>query len=110
MTDKRAAFEQEVSKREVQIEDAESELANLRTQAEKFPSELQQAVIQPEKVLSKKLQQQFNYEKALAAEKVSGEQKLKDQTILSLREKIKEQESLIKQLSEKTARDRKSVV
>ena len=87
-----SAFEQEISKREAQIEDAEAELASLRTQAAKFPSELQQAIAQAEKALSEKLQQQFNYEKELATEKVNGEQKLKDQTILSLREKIKEQE------------------
>ncbi|MFA5816696.1 MAG: hypothetical protein WC865_13870, partial [Bacteroidales bacterium] len=41
-------------------------------------------------------------QKREAPQKAESEQKLKDQTIVSLRDKIKEQDLLIRQLTEKT--------
>ena len=109
LSEKRLRFEQEIKEREVRISAAETELTELRLRTEKFPDELTAAVDKAEKALMQKLQQEYSFEKELAAEKIGGEQKLKEQTILSLKERIKEQEALINRLSEKAASAENSV-
>ena len=103
LEEKKSAFEKEFAERETRIQSAEAELADLRQRSEKFPAQLEQAVKLSEKVLKEKLDLEFSHLSAMALQKSESEQKLKDQTIASLRDKIKEQELLIRQLTEKTA-------
>ena len=100
---KKSAFEKEFAERETLIKSAENELAELRKQAQHFPDQLDKAVQQAEKLLKEKLDLEFSHQSELSSQKSESEQKLKDQTIASLRDKIKEQELLIRQLSEKTS-------
>jgi hypothetical protein len=103
LEEKKIRFEKEIAERESLVQSAEAELADLRQQAGKFPVQLEQAIKQAEKAMKDKLDLEYKHESELAAQKSESEQKLKDQTIASLREKIKEQDVLIKQLSEKTS-------
>jgi hypothetical protein len=80
----------------------ETELNDLRQRAAQFPAQLDQAIKQAEKALKERLDMIFSHQSELAAQKSDSDQKLKDQMIVSLREKIKEQDLLIRQLTEKT--------
>jgi len=102
LADKKTNFEKEFAEREVRIQTAETELADLRQKATQFPGQLEQAIKQAEKALKEKLDLEFSHQAELATQKAESEQKLKDQTIVSLRDKIKEQDLLIRQLTEKT--------
>jgi hypothetical protein len=103
LADKKVAFEKDFAEREAIIKSAENELADLRKQAAQFQSELEKAVQQAEKSLKEKLDLEFSHQSELSVQKAESEQKLKDQTIISLRDKIKEQDLLIRQLTEKTS-------
>ncbi len=103
LVDKKSAFEKEFAERETLIKSAENELADLRKQAAQFQSQLDKAVQQAEKSLKEKLDLEFSHQSELSVQKAESEQKLKDQTIISLRDKIKEQDLLIRQLTEKTS-------
>ncbi len=56
-----------------------------------------------------KLQQQFEFESQLTENKTSGQFKLNEQTIETLKDKIKDQEALIKQLTQKVDVSEESV-
>ena len=102
LTDKQLDFNQEMAKRETDIANAEAELNELRKNNQEFPKQLEQAVTDKEKEVSARLKVQFEFESKLLANKNEGELKLKEQTIISLQEKITEMQAQIKELTEKT--------
>jgi len=102
LLEKKSSFEKEIAERETRVQAAEAELGGLRQQAEKFPGQLDQAIKQAEKLLKDKMDLEFKHQSELSAQKADADQKLKDQMIVSLRDKIKEQDLLIRQMSEKT--------
>ena len=102
LIEKKASFEKEIAVREARIESAEVELADLRQRAAQFTGQLDQAVKQAEKLLKEKMEMEFKHQSEMAGQKAESEQKLKDQMIVSLRDKIKEQDLLIRHLTEKT--------
>jgi hypothetical protein len=102
LLEKKSSFEKEIAEREARVQAAEAELGGLRQQAEKFPGQLDQAIKQAEKLLKDKMDLEFKHQSELSAQKADADQKLKDQMIVSLRDKIKEQDLLIRQMSEKT--------
>lgn len=102
LLEKKSSFEKEIAEREARVQAAEAELAGLRQQAEKFPGQLDQAIKQAEKILKDKMDLEFKHQSELSNQKADADQKLKDQMIVSLRDKIKEQDLLIRQMSEKT--------
>ena len=101
LKDKKMAFEKDIAEREQKVEEAESELKELRTKALNSPKELEKAVKDAETVLEEKLAMQYNFEKELTTKQTAGELALKEQTIASLKEKIKEQEQFVRDLSKK---------
>ncbi len=109
LTDKKAAFEKEFAERETKIREAEAELKELRTRSAAFPSELKNAVDSAIADTTEKLETQFRFEKELRERETSGELKLKDQTIETLKNKIKDMEASLKELSQKAVTAEASV-
>ena len=68
---------------------------------ELFPEKLEAAVKQAEAGVKEELEREFNYKTELTSQEYAGEKKLNLQTISSLKEKIKEQEEIIYQLTQK---------
>ncbi len=101
--EKRAVFEKEITERESKVAESEKELEELRKHAQQFPGEKETAVEEAKKELIEKLTREFEFEKQLNYKQVEGEIKLKDQTIETLKTKIREQDSYIKDLSGKTS-------
>lgn len=101
LLDKKILLEQEFSKREADILAKEQELQSLRLQAAEAPTKLQQAIQNTEKSVTERLQFKYDYESKLAQKEVEGERKLHQQMIGALEAKIKQQEQLIKELTEK---------
>jgi hypothetical protein len=106
---KKTTFEKEISDRELKIKESETELAELRKKSSEFPKLLESEISKAVKQAEEKLKQQFDFEKQLSGTKMTGETILKDQTIESLKEKIKDQEVMIKQLSQKVNVSEESV-
>ncbi len=101
LSDKKALFDIEIAQHQAKVQDTENELKQLREKAEIFPAEMDKAVKQAEKLLADKLQAQFKFEKELSAKQNEGEQKLFEQTIQTLQNKIKDLEAIIKELTAK---------
>lgn len=106
---KKVAFEKEISERETKVKESETELAELRKKDSGFPKFLETEISKAVKLAEDKIKQQFDFEKQLSGAKMSGETTLRDQTIESLKEKIKDQEVMIKQLTQKVNVSEESV-
>ncbi|MCK4345684.1 MAG: hypothetical protein KAX05_10405 [Bacteroidales bacterium] len=102
LLEKKAWFEKEMAEREAKLKEAETELLELRKKDEEFPVILEKEVKKAQQETEKILKQQYDFEKQLSDNKIIGEQKLKDQTIKTLEAKIKDQETLLRQLTIKT--------
>ncbi len=109
LQEKSEAFERKAKEFEASKAEIELELTELRKRAKNFPVELESAVKLAETNLEQRLQFQFKHERDLATQKTDSEQKLRDQTITTLKDKIKEQELLIKGLAEKATSAENSV-
>lgn len=109
LTEKKTAFEKEFQERKIKIEEAETELLELRKKNSAFPAEMEKAVNTAVKTETEKLQSAHQFEKELKEIEVVGELKLKDQTIDTLKTKIKEMEISIKDMSQKTTTAESSV-
>jgi hypothetical protein len=101
VTEKRKAFEKEIAEREQVVSAREAEFAELKKKAETFPVELQKAVTQAEKTVAEKLQTTYKFESQLKDKEFEGELKLREQTIITLQLRIKDLETLNKQLTQK---------
>lgn len=109
LKEKRDAFEKEFSTREENLNEKEQEFEELKAKAENFPAELEKTVKDKEKEISEKLNTQFKAEKDLINKEYQGELKLKEQTIQTLENKIKDQQDLINQLYQKVENADKNV-
>lgn len=101
---KLTAFEADMVKREDALKNAETELSELRKKNADFPTQLEKAVADKEKAVTEQLELQHDFELKFLKQQSEADIKLKEQTITSLYEKIKEQQDLIKEYSEKTNR------
>ena len=101
LVEKKVAFEKEFTEREAKVKEAENELNEFRTKATAFPAELEKAVSSAIKTTTEKLEMTFRFEKELKEKETAGELKLKDQIIETLRNKIKDMEASLKELSQK---------
>jgi hypothetical protein len=102
LVDKKALFEKEYAEREASLKAAEKELQELRATSVAFPAELEKAVAAAVKANTEKLLAEFKFATDLKAKETEGELKLKDQTIETLRAKIKDIEAFNKELTQKT--------
>ena len=101
LSDKQLSFDQEMAKREADVAHAETELNELRKNNEEFPKKLEKELTDKEKEITTRLTVQYEFESKLLAKQNEGELKLKDQTVISLQEKISEMHDRIKELTEK---------
>jgi hypothetical protein len=102
LAEKKIAFEKEFSAREAAVKAAEAELNDLRQRAAVFPKELDKSVGEAVKANTEKLEMEFRFSKELTAKQNEGEIKLRDQIIETLKSKIKDIETNLKELSQKT--------
>jgi hypothetical protein len=103
LAEKKVAFEREFSLRETAVKMAETELNDLRQKTSAFPKELEKAVETAVKATTDRLEMEYRFNKELTAKQNEGEIKLRDQIIETLRSKIKDIETSLKELSQKTA-------
>lgn len=101
---RKAAFEQDIANRESMLNKAETELTELRKNNAEFPDLIKQAVADKEAEITKLLKTQYDFEMKFLKQQTEAEIRLKEQTIVSLQEKIKEQQELVREYSEKTNR------
>ncbi len=103
LSDRKAAFEQEMAQREKAIKSAEEELNILRKENAGFPEKLENAVRAKEAETSKVLKMQYDFEMKLITKQQEGDIKLRDQQIGLLEEKIQEMQAQVKEYSQKAA-------
>jgi len=101
--------EKELGGRENAVREKEEAFGMLQEKVSDFDDELAKTVKITEKNLTERLTSQFGFEKELLLKDHEGAIKLKEQTIQTLENRIKEQESYIKQLTQKTELADKSV-
>jgi hypothetical protein len=101
LTEKKATMDKEFAEREAAISTREKEYSELRARVETFQKELERAVKDTEKVITERLTFTYKHEAELAAKEIEGERKLYQQKVSALEMKIKEQDDLIKQLTQK---------
>src|SRR5665648_522900 len=101
LAEKKTNFDKEIAQREAEVVAAENELKELRTKNASFPSETEKAVTVAVKNVTEKLQAEFRFEKELTAKQTEGELKLKEQTIETLKSKIKDMEASVKDIAMK---------
>lgn len=99
---KRAVFYKELSEREEVIKAQEEEFKTLKTRVDQFPNELENAIKEIEKTTREEVEHYYKHQIELTSKEVEGERKLTQQIITSLQAKIKEQESFIRQLTQKS--------
>lgn len=101
LLEKKADFEREYSEREAFLSANEKQFEELKTKVESFPKELEKAIKDTEKSVTDKLNFTHKHEAELTLKEIEGERKLYEQKVGALEAKIREQEDLIKQLTQK---------
>lgn len=104
LIDKKASFEQEISARESEIKNAESELVELRKTNAEFPEKLNNILKEKEEQITLSLRTKYEFDIKLIEKQNEAECRLKDQMISSLQEKIKELQIQVKEYAEKANR------
>jgi hypothetical protein len=102
LIDKKERFELDVTSRELNLKNAESELAELRKANAEFPGKLERALKDKEAEVTKLLQTKYGFDIQLKEKQYESDIRLKDQMISSLQEKIKEQQDQLKDYAEKS--------
>ena len=98
---RKAEIEKDLESRKTVIATQEKEFAELKAKVDSFPSEMEKLVKETEKTTKEKLELNYKHQTELASKDIEGERKLTKQMITSLENKIKEQEELLKQLTQK---------
>lgn len=101
LTEKKAALEKEFAEREASLSSREDEFEELKAKVESFPKELEKAIKDTEKTVAERLSFTYKHGAELASKEIEGERKLYQQKVAALEAKIKEQEDLVKQLTQK---------
>ena len=102
LVEKKQAVEKALEERENNVSTKEQEMESLGNQVAAFPATLEKEISAARKQLEEQLTTRYQFEKDLFAKEMQGENKLLQQTISSLQSKIKEQDSLIASLNEKS--------
>ena len=109
LTDRKRTFDQEVSNRELNLKNEETELAELRKNNAEFPVKLDKALKDKEVEITKQLQTKYDFDVKIMEKQNEADIRLKDQIIHSLQEKIKEQQVQLKEYADKANRAEASV-
>ncbi len=97
--DKKTTLQKEFAEREALIAAREEEYAQLKKTVTLFPEQLEKAVRDAENKATEAIESHYKFKMDLTSKEIEGEKKLNQQIISSLREKIKEQDEYIKQLT-----------
>lgn len=108
LTDRKKAFDSEMTGREQSIIAAETELKELREKVSLFPKQLEEAIKKAVGENTANLQMTFKFEKQLKDKEFETDIKLRDQEITSLKNKISDLESQLIQQSSKADQADKS--
>jgi hypothetical protein len=109
LIDKKEKFEQDISNREAELKNAEAELVELRKNNVEFPDKLEKSLKNKETEITNQLQSKYEFEIKLLEKQIEADIRLKDQIIASLQEKIKEQQSQLKEYADKANRAEEDV-
>ena len=109
LSERKMLFEKEIAEREKSLFAAEQELETLRKESEGFATKLDEAIQQAEKHLTTSLQRENDFEKKLLLKENEGLMQLKEQTIGTLQQRIKELEEMLKQQQSKAEAADKNV-
>ncbi len=109
LAEKKISFEKEIAEREKQLTDAEQELFQLRKENENFPARLEKAVKEAQEKAISHLQRENDFDKKLLLKEHEGTLSLKEQTITTLQQRIRELEDLLKQQQNKAETADKNV-
>lgn len=93
--------QQKLAQKEALIESRLIEIETLNEQVQRFPEEIARSVERTTQEVTEKLTTQHNFSVTLKAKEIEGEKKLYLQTIASLEAKVKGQEAVISQLTQK---------
>jgi hypothetical protein len=104
LVDKKTSFEQEIAHREAALKNAEAELSELRKNNAEFPVKLDKALKDKEAEITKQLQSKYGFEIKLMEKQNEADTRLNGQIIVSLQEKIKEQQEQLKEYADKANR------
>ncbi|MGA1868014.1 MAG: hypothetical protein ACMUJM_05635 [bacterium] len=102
LNEKKALAEREFAEREAAMGAKEKEFDHLRAQVETFPKQLEKSIKDTEKAVSERLEIKYAHLAELTAKEIEGERKLYRQSVEALEAKIKTQDALIQQLTQKT--------
>lgn len=94
-------MKEDLQKREEVVSEKEKILSDLQFKVDQFPEELKGAVAEAEEKLRAQILQQHDFESQIKQKELDGLVKFHNLQITSLQGKIKEQEALIKELSQK---------
>ncbi len=109
LTERKILFEKEITEREKNLAASEQELETLRKESAGFADKLNLAVQQAEERLTTSLQRENDFEKKLLLKENEGILLLKEQTIGTLQQRIKELEDMLKQQQSKAEAADKNV-
>jgi hypothetical protein len=101
LAEKIMTVEKNLTEREFIIAAKEKEYAEMKSKVDNFPKELEKSLKDAEKTVTEKMERTYKFEAELKAMEIEGAQKLKEQIITTLQSKIKEQETLVAQLTTK---------
>ncbi len=101
LEEKRETVLRDLTQRESFIKTQEDELKSLKNQVAQFPTELEKSIKETAKTVTANLESHYKHQIDLSSKEIDGERKLNQQMIATLQAKIKEQESFIKQLTQK---------
>jgi hypothetical protein len=94
-------MKEDLQKREAVMSGKEKFLVDLQAKVDQFPEELSKAVAEAEEKLQTQILQRHDYESQIKQKEHEGLIKFQGLQVTSLQGKIKEQEALIKELSQK---------
>ena len=101
LAEKKTASEIALKEREQAIAEKEKELVELREKATRFPEELAKAQTESRKKAIEEIETGYKHQNELQNKEIEGERKLFQQRIAALEDKIKEQNTQIKELAQK---------
>lgn len=101
LVEKKAALEEELSEREEAVSAREIELAELKAKVDGLTKDIDKAVKDTEKAVTDRIETKYKHQLELIQKEIEGERKLKDQMIAALQQKIKEQDELLRQTTQK---------
>jgi hypothetical protein len=104
LIERKNLFEKEIATREQTLKNSETEFADLRKANADFPAKLEKELRSKEDEITTKLQIQYDFEAKLLKSQNDADLRLKDQTVKSLEEKIKELQAQLKEYADKATR------